>query len=465
MQCTPLDAWICRKTGSSSPAVSRQELEAYQLERLRQTVSRARESSPFYRRHLAGVSDLPTSLADLQNLPLTRAEDLRAHGLQFVCVSQSEIARVVTLDTSGTTGTPKRLYFTRSDQELTIDFFQHGMATFTQPGERVMICLPYERPGSVGDLLAQGLRRLGAIPLPYGPVRDFEHALHSLYNARADGLVGAPTHILGMARWQPQIWNERLCSHPLNILLSTDHVPDCIVSALQTAWNSRVFNHYGMTEMGLGGGVECQARRGYHLREADLYFEIIDPTTGHPLPEGQTGEVVFTTLTRSGMPLIRYRTGDLSRFLPGACPCGTHLKSLQRIQYRLEHRLCLPGEARSEQAGPLYLAMADLDEALFSIPHLLNFSAALYRQAGQRTENPNILQIQAVLVPGAGQELLPVIEHSLENIPAIASARHEHLLQTKIAFHNSQTFHNGSLAKRQIMEYKGSPHGRNLEDH
>ena len=98
-----------------------------------------------------------------------------------------------------------------------------------------------------------------------------------------------------------------------------------------------------MTEMGLGGGVQCSARQGYHLREADLYFEIVDPHSGEPLPEGELGEVVFTTLTREGMPLIRYRTGDLSRFLPGQCPCGTLLRSMESIRQRVAGNLELAG--------------------------------------------------------------------------------------------------------------------------
>ena len=88
--------------------------------------------------------------------------------------------------------------------------------------------------------------------------------------------------------------------------------------------------------MGLGGGVECEAHLGYHLREADLYFEIIDPNTGRLVPAGEYGEVVFSTLTRRGMPLIRYRLGDRCRFLPGRCPCGSGLRLMERVSGRFE---------------------------------------------------------------------------------------------------------------------------------
>ena len=91
-----------------------------------------------------------------------------------------------------------------------------------------------------------------------------------------------------------------------------------MVKTLRTVWGGDVYNHYGTTEMGLGGGVECAAHRGYHLREADLYFEIVDPLTGEHVEDGEFGEVVFTTLTREGMPLIRYRMGGPQPLSPGA---------------------------------------------------------------------------------------------------------------------------------------------------
>ncbi|HTP08556.1 MAG TPA: AMP-binding protein, partial [Anaerolineae bacterium] len=158
------------------------------------------------------------------------------------------------------------------------------------------------------------------------------------------------------------------------VLLSTDHVPNAIKHVIEATFDCKVYNHYGMTEMGLGGGVECEAQCGYHLREADLYFEIIDPSSGEVLPAGECGEVVFTTLTRRGMPLIRYRTGDVSRFIPGHCPCGTQLKTLERITHRWSGRVPINAH---------YLTMADLDEALFAIDGVLNFTATMLNEGGR----------------------------------------------------------------------------------
>ncbi len=360
LDLTPLEPWIARKIGVSR--LTREALAAYHLVRLQETWAWVRTHSRFYREHLADAPARLESLADMAALPCTTAADIREDALRFVCVSQSDIARVVTLDTSGTTGAPKRLYFTAADQKLTVDFFQAGMSTFTAPGDRVAILLPCARPGSVGDLLAQALARMGAEGIRHGPVTDVAATLDVLATEHVTGLVGTPAQVLALARFPEQ--------KPLAVrfaLLTTDHVPQAIVAAVERAWDCTVYNHYGMTEMGLGGGVDCAARRGYHLREADLYVEIVDPSTGQPLPDGDEGEIVFTTLTRQGMPLIRYRTGDVGCFIPGPCPCGTSLKTLAHVTLRRDNVVRLPNGDT--------LALAELDEALFALAGVVDFAA------------------------------------------------------------------------------------------
>ncbi len=306
-----------------------------------ETIDWAQARSPFYRKHLAGFSakDI-VSPEDLAKLPFTTADEIGRQPLSFLCVSQSEIDRVVTLQTSGTTGNPKRVFFTSGDHEGTIDFFHHGMATLAGPGDKVLILMPGTLPGSVGDLLAKGLQRLGATGIPHGFVRNASETLAIMEKERVDCLVGLPTQVLRLAR------SSGGMAAPKAVLLSADNVPEAVSNALRYTWGCEVYTHYGMTEMGFGGGVECDARKGYHLREADLYVEIVEPRTGGPLPEGEPGEVVFTTITRKAMPLIRYRTGDLSRFLPVPCPCGSALKLLEPVRGRVTR------SAAWQPAGP-----------------------------------------------------------------------------------------------------------------
>jgi phenylacetate-coenzyme A ligase PaaK-like adenylate-forming protein len=410
MPLTPLEPWILAKIGyhPDSGLTARQAIDNYQLRKLKETIDYARRLSPFYRKHLEGFegNDL-TSLAALSGVPFTRPSDIQADDLAFLCVSRSGIERVVTLASSGTTAPAKRLHFSAGDLELTVDFFHHGMGAMVQPGERVLILMPGELPGSVGDLLEKGLARMGVSSVVHGLVRDPARVLEEILSREIDCLVGLPVQVLSLAR-HPQalmVPTGRLKS----ILLSADYVPDAVVNELELLWDVPVFNHYGMTEMGLGGGVECVCRCGYHLREADLLWEVVDPYSGQQLEAGQLGEVVFTTLTRTGMPLIRYRTGDLARFLPDPCPCGTILHRLERVSGRIASRVQLRG-------GEI-LSMAELDEALFSLPFMLNFQPVLNNSYG--TEN---LELNIATFGVDVQEAAGPISRALLGIPAIGNA-------------------------------------------
>lgn len=438
MELTPLQPWIARKIGCPAERLTPADIETYQLRQVQATLRLVRQKSQFYRRHMAGAPLEISNLADLAHFPFTTPADIRRNALQFLCVSQDDIQRVVTLDSSGTTGEPKRFYFTGEDQELTSDFFHIGMSTFTTAGDRVLILLPGERPGSLGDLLAAALPRLGAVGIKHGPVRAAALTLEVMAKEKVTGLVGLSTHVLALARHYDATSNLP----PLNlknVLLTADYVSEAIKAVVEQTWGCRVYNHYGMTEMGLGGGVECQARRGYHMREADLYIEIVDPLTGKPVAEGDQGEIVFTTLTRRGMPLVRYRTGDLSRFIPGHCPCGTVLKTLERVKSRAG------GYVKVGEGD--YLAMADLDEVLFSSKGVLNFSAMLTHEGGK-----DCLHLKLILAGGTNYPLNPAIQQTVEAIPAIQSARKSGKLEVRLLAQSEAELGPASLAKRMIID-------------
>lgn len=370
---TPLDAWIRAKAGIDSQAgVSNfaEDLQAFQLGRLNDVITYVRRNAPFYRRHLSSLPDAPLSaLSDIARLPFTTAEDLSRDPTGFVAVGQDDIARIVTLRTSGSTGESKRLFFTEDDLELTVDFFHHGMSNLVRPGQKVAVLLPGELPDSVGDLLVRGLRRMNVPAHAFGPVKDALETARNIASFGADCIVGIPTQVLAVARSPvgAAFGKGRIDS----VLLSTDYVPAAIARRLEDSWGCRVFNHYGMTEMGLGGGVECKALAGYHLREADLYVEVVDHETGAPRPDGRLGEVVFTTITRRGMPLIRYRTGDIARFLPVPCPCGSVLRRMERVRGRWCGTVHLGAGSN--------LTLADMDESLFRLTKLLDYKVLIAR--------------------------------------------------------------------------------------
>ena len=247
---TPLEPWIEARIGVRPTP---RAMGRYQWDQLRATIDWAKDRSPFYRKHLAGsILRGPDDAAGWARLPFTIPADLIRHGDRFLCGSLDTIERPVTLFSSGTTAPPKRIFFTREDLEATLDFFAVGMSGIVAPGDRVLILLPGERPDSVGDLLRRGLSRIGCKGIPHGPVHDPAATLSVIRSRRIDALVGIPVQVLSLVR--ADTGSHDPDQRVRNVLLTTDHVPDAVAEAIDAAWACRVFNHYGMTEMGLGGG-------------------------------------------------------------------------------------------------------------------------------------------------------------------------------------------------------------------
>lgn len=401
----PLDQWAAQRMGISRYALTRDAILDYQLAAIRETTGWARSQSAFYASRLSAFpQEWPRSLDEFAQAPLTGPTDLIERGHEFLCVPQSEISRVVTLETSGTCGTRKRIFFTAADQERTLDFFACGVTAMAGEGDRMFIALPGEREGSVGFQLARGIARADVEPIPYGLVHDPAEALARMSEERATLLIGLPVQVLRLASEASEL-ADRVFRSLHTIVLCSDHVPQSLVDRIHRVTECEIFEHYGSTEMGLGGGVDCGAHAGYHLREADLRFEIVSPQTGEALGDGELGEVVFTTLGRTGMPLIRYRTGDLSRIIPGPCPCGSPLRRLARVKDRVDSFVSL-GSAGG-------VAMSELDEALFALPGLNDFSATL------ASGSPNELELR-IYAPFAHEPICETARSALFRIPGVA---------------------------------------------
>jgi len=364
MKKTPLEDWIVDR--SAIKERDREHLEQYQLQRLAETLTYAKGNSRFYGDLLSGASRSSLeSLKDFEDIPFTYPQQIAQNPLDFLCVPQKEVSRIVTLNTSGTSGMGKRIFFTEGDLDLTVDFFKFGMSCLTDESDRVLVLLPGDSYGSIGDLLQKALGMSNIKCVNYGILADPEDAANCIIKEDITCLVGIPIQVLYLSRVRPDVFK----SHIRKVLLSTDYVPETMIRELNRLYGCKVFTHYGMTEMGYGGGVECEALNGYHMREADLYFEIVDPGTGEVLPDGQSGEVVFTTLNRQAMPLIRYRTGDSASFSINSCACGTFLKTMNRVSGRIDNRVMI-GEG-------IYLYLRELDEVILNFREVLDYKACI----------------------------------------------------------------------------------------
>ena len=422
-----LESWIHQIAGSvlgTAGPITRASLEAYQLLRLRQTVQRAFEKSSFYREHFkkAGIApDQIRSFSDLERIPFTEPQHLSEMPYRLLCVSQAEVTRPHSFITSGTTGPPKKVFWSRGDLERIIEFMAAGIATVATDADVVQILLADGRPYSQADLLFRGVKKIGALPVLCRMDLTAKELLEQIRSSGSTVLFGYAGHLFRMSRELAKAGDLR--SEGIKVLfLAGEYLPDAARRQLEDVWDCRVHTHYGLTEMGLGVAVECNARAGYHFNEAGLLLEVTDPATGEPVPAGEEGELVFTTLTREAMPLIRYRTHDISRRIPEPCPCGADtLLRFGSVRKRLESIFRLDG------GDELYPAL--FDDALFEIPGLVDYSAQISRQRDRHH-----LELQAEmdspdLLPDVYRKLLsmPVIARGIENgtigEPAVVLAR------------------------------------------
>ena len=320
MKRTNLDGWIRRQEGAQS--LGREQIEEIQLRKLNILLKREKERGGFY----GSLPDRLDTLEDLRRLPFTTEKDLIREGHRMVLTSQSGIERVRSQETSGTAGKAKRVYYSAKDNERTVSFFAAGLSELVFPGEKVMVCMPFSGNRGLGELIAEAVGRLKGIPLAAGTGRSYGELLDMLDFERPRVFVGMPVPLLSLLRLRPENSLERA-------LVSADICPDTVKKEIEARLGTRLYPHYGSREIGLGGAVTCPAFEGMHLRENDLIAEIVDEE-GRVLPRGEWGELVLTSIEADAMPLIRYRTGDITRILPEPCPCGSAVIRLDRVRRR-----------------------------------------------------------------------------------------------------------------------------------
>ena len=346
MKRTNLDNWI--EKIEALPELNRQGLESLQLKRLNETLARVKARGGFYRDYPESLE----SLSQLRNLPFTTAQDLSAHPGKFLLTSQSEVSRVISGATSGTTGPAKRVFYTETDTEHTVGFFAAGISEMLGAGEKCFIAFPFTGPFGLGDLITKAVERLGGLPIRAGFGQTFGEMLELIKETQPETFIGFPVTLLSLARMFGDNFPFK------RALVSGDACPKGVMAELEKVLGSKLYPHYGSRECGLGGAVTCPAHAGMHLRENHIIPEIIDEQ-GNVLPDGQYGELVITTIGSDAMPLIRYRTGDYTRILP-ACKCGGVTKCIDTV---------------SRREGKI--SIGELDSLLFPIPGLVDYRVSL----------------------------------------------------------------------------------------
>lgn len=375
---TDFEKWILESMDLDINNLNISSIRDYQLEKIKDTINYTKDKSPFYKEIFKGVnvSEIK-SFKDFERLvDLTSSDDIIKRGKDFICVPQDEISRIFTLNTSGTTSKSKRIYFTQEDLEKTVEFFHNGMKYLASKGDRVLILMRGNSYGSIGDLLSKALKRLKCKSFVIWPVVSEGEIFKILKKENINVVVGQPIQLYRLAKLKNR--EKKYKDLKLkSVLLSGDLACESLKDAVGKEFDAKVYTHYGMTEMGFGGGVECKCLWGYHMREKDLYIEIIDPLTGLPLPRDKEGEIVFTTLNRKAMPLIRYRTGDMARILSKPCDCSKVLPRVDYVKNRISEEITI--DKRDINLGLI-------DNIMFKLENLLDYKASII--------NGNVINIE-----------------------------------------------------------------------
>ena len=325
--------------------LSRSEIEVLQLERLRKTVTHCM-NSPFYRKRFEdkGLSpDSIKSLDDLKKIPFTTKQDLRDN-YPFGIASVPLEKAVRLHSSSGTTGNPTVILHTQKD----LDEWANAVARCLymvglRPGDVFQNSSGYGMfTGGLG--FQYGAERLGMLTVP-AAAGNTKRQLKFITDFGTTALHAIPSYVTRLHEVMQEMGiDPRRDTKLRTLVIGAEPHSEEQRRRIEEMMGVKAYNSFGMSEMcGPGVAFECQQQNGLHIWEDYYIVEIIDPNTLEPVPEGEVGELVLTTINREAMPLLRYRTRDLTRILPGECPCGRHHIRLDRMKGRSDDMIFLKG--------------------------------------------------------------------------------------------------------------------------
>ncbi|MGD9872790.1 MAG: phenylacetate--CoA ligase family protein [Kiritimatiellia bacterium] len=325
--------------------MSRNELTAWQTKRLKETVERVYEKVPFYRRKMDELGIKPKdikSLEDIRHLPMTTKQDLRDnYPFGMFSSPMSEIIRLHA--SSGTTGKPTVVGYAREDIDLWADVMARTLCS-AGATEHDIIQIAYGYGLFTGGLgVHYGAEKLGATAIPVSG-GNTQRQIQILQDFGPTLLACTPSYSLFLA----EALAERNI-HPGDLklkaaVLGAEPWTENMRTAIEKNLGVKAIDIYGLSEIiGPGVAYECMEQNGLHINEDHFYPEIIDPSTLKVLEPGQHGELVFTTITKQGMPLLRYRTRDLTSLITETCPCGRTTVRMHKCQGRSDDMLIIRG--------------------------------------------------------------------------------------------------------------------------
>ncbi len=322
--------------------LSRDELENLQLKRLKQTIAQAKQSL-FYWDKLKDIEPEDIKdIEDIKKLPFTTKDDLRNN--YPVGLLTEPVAKMVRLHvSSGTTGTPTAVLYTQKDLDIWADLVARCMYMVgIRPWDIFQNLSGYGLfTGGLG--IHYGAERLGCLTIPAG-AGNSKRQIKLLKDFRVSAIHIIPSYALHLSTVFEELGEDPKSLHLKIALIGAEPHSEETRRRIEEIYGIRAYNSYGLSEMnGPGVAFECKEQNGMHIWEDAYVVEIIDPNTLQPVEDGQIGELVLTTLTREGMPLIRYRTKDLTSILPGGCKCGRVHKRIDRITGRSDDMIILKG--------------------------------------------------------------------------------------------------------------------------
>jgi phenylacetate-CoA ligase len=296
----------------------------------------------FYQKRFAGIrpEDIQ-SRADFEKLPFTEKEDLRdAYPLGLLAVDEARVVRIHS--SSGTTGTPVIIPYTQADIDAwTLMFARCYETAGVTALDRVHITPGYGL-WTAGIGFQLGAERLGAMAIPMGP-GNTDKQVKMMIDMQSTVLCATSSYALLLAEEiERRGVRSKICLK--KSLIGSERWGEKMRARIAAELGVELYDIYGLTEIyGPGIGISCAGQCGMHIWTDYVYYEIVDPKTGEPVPEGDIGELVITTLRKEGAPLIRYRTHDLTRELPGPCQCGLAFPRIDTLIGRSDDMIKVKG--------------------------------------------------------------------------------------------------------------------------